>query len=92
VEIVIQEKTGTQKPKLTVAGDEIRIKLPKSLSEELKNRLIIFSKSVAKSLYTNFIGTMRGHFSMMNHGEYYILMQNNSRNKEKSRSFKEHGT
>lgn len=79
--IVKIEYKDTKLYKLTVAKDEVRVKLPSDIDESLQTRLVQLSELVAQQIYSNYIGTERGYWEQNQDG-YLISMAGNDRKKD----------
>jgi hypothetical protein len=77
----IEYKEITKLYKLTVAKDEVRLKLPPNIDGDLSDHLIKMSSKVAEKIYANYIGTERGYWKF-ERGYWRISMMGNDRKKD----------
>lgn len=81
--IKIEYKQIAKLYKLTVAKDEVRIKLPENVDEGIKTEILKLSCEVAKRIYTSYVGTERGYWVKdPQQGYWTICMMGNNRKKD----------
>lgn len=78
--IKIEHKDISKKYKLTVARDEVRIKLPMEIDPDCKKKLVDLSTKVAQKIHSNFTFTQRGYWKF--DGNFWRITLQGERRKE----------
>ena len=80
MDLKIEYKDISKLYKITVAKDEVRLKMPPNIEPLLKERLIEFTRRVSKQIYENFKHSMRGHVIIKERsGKFRVRMESDHR-------------